>query len=59
MMDLPRDPIMLLVVINMKLRDSYDSLDALCDDLALNREELEATLAKSGFEYSETNRKFW
>lgn len=59
MMDLPRDPIMLLGVINMKLRDTYDSLDALCDDLALNREELEATLAKAGFEYSETNRKFW
>ena len=32
-MALPKDPIMLLSVVNMKLRDTYSSLDALCDDL--------------------------
>ena len=30
---LPLDPQMLLSVINMKLRDFYSSLDALCEDL--------------------------
>ena len=30
---LPKEPNMLLSVINTKLRDFYDSLDSLCDDL--------------------------
>ncbi|HJB69908.1 MAG TPA: DUF4250 domain-containing protein, partial [Candidatus Flavonifractor avistercoris] len=30
---LPKDPVILLSVINTKLRDFYPSLDALCDDL--------------------------
>ena len=32
MLDLPKDPMMLFSVINMRLRDIYPSLDALCDD---------------------------
>ena len=32
-MELPKDPMMLFSVINMKLRDNYSSLDELCDDL--------------------------
>ena len=32
-MQLPEDPMMLLSFVNMKLRDEYDSLQALCDDL--------------------------
>ena len=28
--NIPKDPVMLLSFINMKLRDFYDSLDALC-----------------------------
>ena len=30
-MNLPNDPIMLLSVVNLKLRDFYKDLDALCD----------------------------
>ncbi|MEE3494717.1 MAG: DUF4250 domain-containing protein [Butyrivibrio sp.] len=33
---LPKDPVMLLSYMNMKLRDNYSSLEALCDDLVLN-----------------------
>ncbi len=58
-MDLPQDPMMLFSVINMKLRDYYPSLDALCEDMNLNREELEQKLAAAGFEYCEENNKFW
>ena len=58
-MDLPQDPMMLFSVINMKLRDFYPSLDALCEDLNVNKEELMAKLAAFGFEYSEENNKFW
>ena len=58
-MDLPQDPMMLFSVINMKLRDFYPSLDALCEDLNVNKEELIRKLAAFGFEYSEENNKFW
>ena len=50
---------MLMSVINMKLRDFYPSLDALCDDMELDRVELEATLKASGFEYNKEHNKFW
>lgn len=58
-MDLPQDPMMLFSVINMKLRDYYPSLDALCEDMDVNKEELMKKLAAFGFEYSEENNKFW
>ena len=56
---LPQDPFMLLSFVNMKLRDEYPSLDALCDDMDLDKSSLIATLSAAGFEYSEENRKFW
>ena len=58
-MDLPQDPMMLFSVINMKLRDYYRSLDELCEDMNVDREELEKKLAAFGFEYSEEHNKFW
>ncbi len=59
MMDLPQDPMMLFSVINMKLRDQYASLDELCEDMNVDKEELIKKLAAFGFEYSEENNKFW
>lgn len=59
MMDLPQDPMMLFSVVNMKLRDQYASLDELCDDMNVDKEELIKKLATCGFEYSEENNKFW
>ena len=56
---IPTDPMMLFSFINMKLRDQYPSLDALCQDMDINKDELLATLASAGFEYSEENNKFW
>ncbi len=50
---------MLFSFINMKLRDEYPSLDALCEDLNVNREVLETTLGSLGYEYSQENNKFW
>ncbi len=57
-MDLPKDPFMLFSVINMKLRDGYSSLDSLCEDMDLNRAELEETLKNAGFSYNEELNKF-
>lgn len=50
-MALPSDPIMLLSVVNLKLRDFYPSLDALCDDLDADQTALCASLAAVGYEY--------
>ena len=52
-MELPKDPMMLFSVVNMKLRDHYSSLDELCDDDIIGR------LKAVGFEYSPEHNKFW
>lgn len=59
MQTLPKDPIMLMSVINMKLRDFYPTLEALCEDMEIDQAELENTLKTVGFEYSRENNKFW
>ncbi len=41
----PKDPVMLLSFINLKLRDFYPSLAALCDDLDIDRAEVDEKLA--------------
>lgn len=55
---LPNDPIILLSVVNTKLRDCYSSLDAFCDDLGESREEIESKLKAVGFEYDEASNSF-
>ncbi|MBQ7740196.1 MAG: DUF4250 domain-containing protein [Eubacterium sp.] len=55
---LPSDAFMLFSVINMKLRDFYPSLDALCDDLNEDKEKILKTLSDAGFEYDEKLNKF-
>ena len=57
-MMLPKDPMILLSVVNTKLRDAYDSLDSLCEDLDEDREELIKKLAAAGFCYDENTNKF-
>ncbi len=56
---LPQDPFMLLSYVNTKLRDDYSSLDLMCEDLDIDRRELESKLAAAGFEYSPENNKFF
>ncbi len=58
-MELPKDPMMLFSVINMKLRDCYSSLDELCEDMQVNKAELVNALKAVGFEYSQEHNKFW
>ncbi len=55
---LPNDPMILLSVVNTKLRDEYDSLEALCADLDEDREALEKKLAAAGFCYVEEFNQF-
>lgn len=57
--NLPEDAMMLLSVVNMKLRDQYGSLDEMCDDLGVSREEIVEKLKTIGMEYSPEQNKFW
>lgn len=59
MYDLPKDPMMLLGVINMKLRDEYPSLEELCKAMDIDLLWLVGTLAGAGFEYSAQHNRFW
>ena len=59
MTDYPKDPIILMSWVNMKLRDFYPSLENLCDDLEIDQKWLLETLASAGFEYNEALNKFW
>jgi hypothetical protein len=59
MTTIPNDPMMLLSWVNLKLRDFYPSLDALCDDLEIEKTTILEKLAAAGFEYNEDLNKFW
>lgn len=58
MENLPQDPFILFSYINTKLRDDYASLDILCDDLDINKDELVEKLASIGMTYDATLNKF-
>ena len=55
---LPSDPIMLLSFVNMKLRDQYQSLDALCEDMDESKDAIIARLAEVGYEYAKERNQF-
>lgn len=58
-MPLPNDPVMLMSVINLKLRDFYSNLDALCEDMDVDKDELLEKLSSAGFEYDEEHNQFY
>lgn len=55
---LPNDPVILLSAVNMKLRDFYPTLDALCEDLGENKDELIKKLASIDYEYDAPTNQF-
>ncbi len=55
---IPKEPVMLLSFINLKLRDFYDDLDALCDDLDIDRQEIENKLAVINYRYDSEKNQF-
>lgn len=58
MASLPQDPWMLLSAVNMKLRDRYASLEALCDDLDVPADAIMAALEKIGYSYDPEKNAF-
>ena len=57
-MELPKDPAMLLSFVNMKLRDVYKDLDALCEDLQVDRDEIVRNLSRIDYEYDSASNRF-
>lgn len=55
---IPKDPAMLFSFINMRLRDFGMDLDRLCDDLDVERNEIEATLARIDYHYDAEKNQF-
>lgn len=54
----PKDPYMLLSVVNTKLRDDYGSLQELCASLGEDEKELTSRLAAAGFTYDPKQNQF-
>ncbi len=50
-MNIPEDPVMLLSFVNMKLRDSYSSLDMMAEDMNLDQSEIVRKLNSIDFQY--------
>ena len=51
MADLPKDPMILLSVVNTKLRDFYTDLDTLCLVMHIEKKDLTVKLASIDYEY--------
>ena len=55
---LPRDPVMLLSVENTKLRDYYSTLDVLCEDMQVDKQELIGKLEMIDYTYDAGSNQF-
>ena len=57
-MNFPKDPVMLLSVVNTALRDYYSSFDALLEDNEVDGDEILSKLASIDYHYDATLNKF-
>lgn len=57
-MNIPNDPAMLLSFVNLKLRDFYSSLDAMCEDVGADKEEIINKLSSIDYEYDDESNQF-
>lgn len=55
---LPKDPIILLSTINMKLRDHYSSLQDLCLSENHDMQQIIDALARVDYHYDEVSNQF-
>lgn len=52
------DPNILLSIINTKLRDQYSSLDILCEELMITKDEVIKKLNDIGYNYNQGENQF-
>ncbi|WP_138263585.1 DUF4250 domain-containing protein [[Clostridium] hylemonae] len=55
---LPKDPMLLLSVVNTKIRDYYHTLDAMCEDMEIDKNTIVDTLKGIDYEYDESRHQF-
>lgn len=55
---IPKDPVMLLSFVNLKLRDYYSDLESMCDALAIDQGELTEKLASIDYHYNKERNQF-
>lgn len=55
---LPKDPMLMLSVVNTKLRDHYKDLDCLCEEMQIDKTQLTAKLAVIDYEYDDKRNQF-
>lgn len=55
---IPKDPVMLLSYVNTQLRDYYESLEAFCSAMNVDRTELTEKLQSIDYEYDEKTKQF-
>lgn len=57
-MSLPKDPVMLLSVVNTKLRDYYSSLEEFAAAEGVTVDEIESKLKMINYEYAKERNQF-
>lgn len=55
---IPKDPVMLLSFINLKLRDHYASFEILCEDMDVDGKEIIDKLAGIDYHYNRERNQF-
>lgn len=55
---IPKDPVMLLSFVNLKLRDYYQNIETMCEELDIDRKELEEKLAGIDYHYDRDKNQF-
>ena len=57
-MNLPKDPVMLLSVVNTQLRDAYPSVTELAAAYGIEEQEIVQKLAQIGYKYEAGRNQF-
>ena len=55
---LPRDPVMLMSFVNMKMRDEYRTLEDFCSSYGISQDKLRSELEAAGFSWMPGIRQF-
>lgn len=55
---IPKDPVMLLSFVNLKLRDYFEDLDVLCEELEVDKDEIVQKLASIDYHYDKERNQF-
>ena len=58
MNDLPKDPVMLLSVVNTKLRDEFSSLEELCAAYGVSVDDITSKLLGMDYSYDTKTNQF-